>query len=100
MEVLVALVVLGMLTIVFWRFFSSASRFQSHQSDYMSSMAEVLRVWRYLEDDLKTTSMDYPYEPHQLREKVIRKLQIEDLTSVNEFPEHTRFIDFVALYST
>ena len=66
----------------------------------MSSMAEVLRVWRYMEDDLHSTGTIYPYCPHILDEKTLRALGIDDLTSVDTFPKRARHIDYVALYST
>jgi len=94
-ELLVAVAVFAVLTTVFWTFFVSATRVQTQQSDYMAAMAEVLRVWRYLEDDLRTVSLDSISQPAQLHATTLAAIGIP--CTAYHFPLVPRYVDFIAM---
>ncbi len=66
----------------------------------MSSMAEVMKVWRYLEDDLAIISLSYPYKPIEPSEEELAKLGLTSEISAADFPLRPRFNDYIALYDT
>jgi len=95
-EILLATALTAVLVIIFWTFFTSTTRVSVHQSEYMQSMAEVLRIWHVLQEDLLTARNEGDDRPVILNEKILDSLQLLHVPA-EDFGAFPRLVSYLAI---